>query len=87
MGAITWVTGGSSRVVKAVRQAGRRCVPVAADTSPEVDVEHAFDRVAAALGPFTGLVDNAAVTSRPARLATTIPRGRAGEAEEVGGGL
>lgn len=50
-------------------------------------MEHAFDRVAAALGPFTGLVDNAAVTSRPARLATTIPRGRAGEAEEVGGGL
>lgn len=59
----------ADRVVEAVQRSGRRCVAIQADTSVEADVDRAFDRAAAELGPVTGLVNNAGVTSRAGRLA------------------
>ncbi|MFE3829496.1 SDR family NAD(P)-dependent oxidoreductase [Streptomyces sp. NPDC059092] len=52
-----------------VRAAGARCVTVRADTAEEADVERLFDTAAAALGPVTGLVNNAGVTGPLGRLA------------------
>ncbi|MFE3603479.1 SDR family oxidoreductase [Streptomyces sp. NPDC059096] len=53
----------------AVRAAGARCATVRADTAEESDVERLFDTAAAALGPVTGLVNNAGVTGPLGRLA------------------
>ncbi|RSS79152.1 SDR family NAD(P)-dependent oxidoreductase [Streptomyces sp. WAC06614] len=46
-----------------------RCVTVPCDTSQERDVERLFDTARAALGPVTGLVNNAGVTGPLGRLA------------------
>ncbi|MFD8707322.1 SDR family oxidoreductase [Kitasatospora sp. NPDC059648] len=55
-------------VAERVRQAGRRCVTVRADTADEADVERLFDR-AAELGPLTALVNNAGTGGPVGRLA------------------
>ncbi|MFJ9696287.1 SDR family NAD(P)-dependent oxidoreductase [Kitasatospora sp. NPDC101183] len=55
-------------VAERVRQAGRRCVTVRADTAEEADVDTLFDR-AAALGPVTALVNNAGTSGPNGRLA------------------
>lgn len=60
--------GAAEAVAKAVTGQGRRCLVVQADTSVEEDVERLFDTVAAELGPVTGLVNNAGVTSPVGRL-------------------
>jgi NAD(P)-dependent dehydrogenase (short-subunit alcohol dehydrogenase family) len=52
----------------AVRAAGRRAVVVRADVASEADVERLFDTAIGQLGPVTGLVNNAGVTSRPGPL-------------------
>jgi NAD(P)-dependent dehydrogenase (short-subunit alcohol dehydrogenase family) len=51
-------------VAAAVRAAGRRVAVVRADVANEADVEHLFDVALDRLGPVTGLVNNAGVTSR-----------------------
>ncbi|MFI9718964.1 SDR family NAD(P)-dependent oxidoreductase [Streptomyces sp. NPDC052396] len=61
-------------VAQSVRQAGRRCVTVRADTADEADVDRLFDR-AAGLGPVTGLVNNAG---------TSGPNGRLTDADAAG---
>jgi len=58
----------AERTASAVRAEGAHCVTVRADTSSEEDVERLFD-TAAALGPVTGLVNNAGVTGPLGRLA------------------
>jgi NAD(P)-dependent dehydrogenase (short-subunit alcohol dehydrogenase family) len=58
-------------VAKSVTELGSRCLAVQADVSVEADVERLFDTVAAKLGPLTGLVNNAGVTSPSARLVDT----------------
>ncbi|MER7762754.1 SDR family oxidoreductase [Streptomyces sp. NPDC097619] len=59
----------AERTAAAVRAAGARCVTVRADTAREADVERLFDTAATALGPLTGLVNNAGVTGPLGRLA------------------
>lgn len=56
-------------VTASVLSAGRRCVPIRADTAVEADVVRLFSVAAAELGPVTGLVNNAGVTSALGRLA------------------
>ncbi|MFF9455259.1 SDR family oxidoreductase [Streptomyces flaveolus] len=56
-------------VAAGVREGGGRALAVRADTSVEADVEHLFDAAERALGPVTGLVNNAAVTGPLGRLA------------------
>ncbi|MFD1660275.1 SDR family NAD(P)-dependent oxidoreductase [Streptomyces caeni] len=57
----------------AVRASGVRCVTVRVDTSEEADVDRLFETAAEALGPVTGLVNNAGVTGPLGRLADTDP--------------
>ncbi|MFJ4715200.1 SDR family oxidoreductase [Streptomyces sp. NPDC088785] len=52
----------AARTADAVRAAGARCAVLRGDTSREADVERLFDEARAALGPLTGLVNNAGVT-------------------------
>jgi len=61
----------ADQVVAAVTAAGVRCVAIQADTVREDDVDRLFDQVAAELGPVTGLVNNAGVTSPLGRLTDT----------------
>lgn len=56
-------------VVRAVRELGGNAIAVAADSSQEADVERLFDTARDQLGPVTGLVNNAGVTSRHGPLA------------------
>jgi NAD(P)-dependent dehydrogenase (short-subunit alcohol dehydrogenase family) len=51
----------------AVRATGMRCATVQADTTKPSDVDRLFD-AAAALGPVTGLVNNAGITGPVGRL-------------------
>lgn len=51
-------------VVADVRAAGRSAVAFAVETTDAASVQALFDRTAAALGPVTGLVNNAGVSSR-----------------------
>lgn len=51
-------------VAQEVRAAGRRAAVVRADVADEADVERLFDVALDHLGPVTGLVNNAGVTSR-----------------------
>ncbi|MEU0490966.1 SDR family oxidoreductase [Nocardiopsis sp. NPDC006139] len=61
-------TGAAERTAEQVRAAGARCTAVRMDTSVEADVDRLFD-TAEALGPVTGLVNNAAVTGPLGRFA------------------
>ncbi|GEC07047.1 oxidoreductase [Streptomyces spinoverrucosus] len=60
-------------VADGVRAAGGRSVTVRVDTSVEADVERLFDIAEQRLGPVTGLVNNAGVTSPLGRLADADP--------------
>jgi len=51
-------------VAAEVRAAGRRATAVRVDVADEAGVERLFDTAAAELGPVTGLVNNAGLTSR-----------------------
>ncbi|MEU6388182.1 glucose 1-dehydrogenase [Streptomyces sp. NPDC046939] len=55
--------GAAERVAEAVTATGARCAVLRADTSREADVERMFDEAVERLGPLTGLVNNAGVTS------------------------
>ncbi|MFD7920882.1 SDR family NAD(P)-dependent oxidoreductase [Streptomyces sp. NPDC059740] len=59
----------ADRVAEEVRAAGRGCVTVAVDTSDEHAVDRLFDTAAQALGPVTGLVNNAGVSGPVGPLA------------------
>ncbi|MFF3410270.1 SDR family NAD(P)-dependent oxidoreductase [Streptomyces sp. NPDC002742] len=61
-------------VADAVVDAGRRCLPVAVDTSDPAAVDGLFD-AAAELGPVTGLVNNAGVSGPNGPLAEADPEG------------
>ncbi|MEV8036656.1 SDR family oxidoreductase [Streptomyces sp. NPDC086182] len=61
-------------VADAVVDAGRRCLPVAVDTSDPAAVDGLFD-AAAELGPVTGLVNNAGVSGPSGPLADADPEG------------
>ncbi|UCM91656.1 glucose 1-dehydrogenase [Streptomyces marincola] len=71
--AIGWVADeeAAERVVAAVREAGRAAVAVRVDVSRERDVDQLFDTAREALGPVTGLVNNAATTGPLGRFTET----------------
>jgi NAD(P)-dependent dehydrogenase (short-subunit alcohol dehydrogenase family) len=56
------------RLVDEITGAGGRAVAVQADVSIEADVVRLFQRVDAELGPLAGLVNNAGILDRQARL-------------------
>ncbi|MEU6274391.1 SDR family oxidoreductase [Streptomyces populi] len=66
--------GAAEEVARAVVEAGRRCLPVAVDTSDAAAVDGLFD-AAAELGPVTGLVNNAGVSGPNGPLADADPDG------------
>lgn len=59
----------ADQVVRAVWDQGGRAVAVCADSAAEADVDRLFDTARDELGPVTGLVNNAGVTSRHGPLA------------------
>jgi len=65
----------AEEVAHAVVEAGRRCLPVAVDTSDAAAVDGLFDTAAAELGPVTGLVNNAGVSGPNGPLADADPDG------------
>ncbi|MDF4249193.1 SDR family oxidoreductase [Streptomyces sp. WMMB303] len=58
---------------EAVRATGREAVTVRADTGDPDAVDHLFDTVRDALGPLTGLVNNAGVSGPLGRFTETSP--------------
>ncbi|MEI5097382.1 SDR family oxidoreductase [Streptomyces sp. PmtG] len=68
-------TEAAERAADAVRDTGRRCVTVALDTADEHDVDRLFDTAAEALGPVTGLVNNAGVSGPNGPLAEADAEG------------
>jgi len=52
----------AQQVVQQIAAAGGRAIAVQADVADAAAVAHMFDRVAAELGPLTGLVNNAGIT-------------------------
>ncbi|MFE0063368.1 SDR family NAD(P)-dependent oxidoreductase [Streptomyces sp. NPDC059003] len=65
----------AEKAAEAVRATGRRCVTVALDTADEADVDRLFETAAAALGPVTGLVNNAGVSGPNGPLAEADAEG------------
>lgn len=65
--------GAAEAVTGAVTALGRRCVAVPTDTSVDADVERLFDTAVEKLGPVTGLVNNAGITSPLGRLVDLDP--------------
>ncbi|MFE1286696.1 SDR family NAD(P)-dependent oxidoreductase [Streptomyces sp. NPDC058751] len=65
----------AEEVAGAVAEAGRRCLPVAVDTSDPAAVDALFDTAVAELGPVTGLVNNAGVSGPNGPLADADPEG------------
>ncbi|NSC20378.1 SDR family oxidoreductase [Streptomyces albus subsp. chlorinus] len=63
----------ASRTAEAVREAGGEAVTVRVDTSEADAVDHLFDTVRAALGPVTGLVNNAGISGPLGRFTETAP--------------
>ncbi|MEW2221802.1 SDR family oxidoreductase [Streptomyces sp. NPDC006990] len=63
----------ATRTAEAVRAAGREAVTVRADTGDPHAVDHLFDTVQDALGPLTGLVNNAGVSGPLGRFTETSP--------------
>ncbi|MFE9423801.1 SDR family oxidoreductase [Kitasatospora sp. NPDC006697] len=59
----------AQRVAEQARAAGAAAVPLRLDIAVEAEVERFFDRAAEQLGPITGLVNNAGVTSTAGPLA------------------
>lgn len=59
----------ADEVLRAVRERGGDGIAVAADSAEEADVERLFDAARDELGPVTGLVNNAGVTSPHGPLA------------------
>ncbi|SOD62947.1 NAD(P)-dependent dehydrogenase, short-chain alcohol dehydrogenase family [Streptomyces zhaozhouensis] len=64
-------TGAAEAVAARVEAAGRRAVVVAGEVSEEAAVERLFATAAEALGPVTGLVNNAAITGPLGRFTET----------------
>ncbi|MFD7015293.1 SDR family NAD(P)-dependent oxidoreductase [Streptomyces sp. NPDC059928] len=62
-------------VAAQVRETGARCVTVPVDTADEAAVDRLFRTATAALGPVTGLVNNAGVSGPNGRLDTADPQG------------
>lgn len=62
-------------VAEAARAAGASCVTVAVDTADAESVDRLFATAASALGPVTGLVNNAGVRGPVGRLADADPDG------------
>lgn len=60
-------------VAAKVEGTGRRAVTVQGDMGNDADIAAVFDRAAEALGPVTGLVNNAGVTGQVARLDEADP--------------
>jgi len=56
--------GAADAVVASIRAAGGECVAIAGDVASEKDVVHLFDEAVRALGPLTGLVNNAGILER-----------------------
>ncbi|MFE9878474.1 SDR family NAD(P)-dependent oxidoreductase [Streptomyces sp. NPDC005784] len=65
----------AEKVADAVADAGRRCLPVAVDTSDPAAVDGLFDAAAAELGRVTALVNNAGVSGPNGPLAEADPDG------------
>ncbi|MFE9388343.1 SDR family oxidoreductase [Streptomyces sp. NPDC006784] len=63
----------AARTAEAVRATGREAVTVRADTGDPDAVDHLFDTVRDALGPLTGLVNNAGVSGPLGRFTETSP--------------
>ncbi|KPC65756.1 SDR family oxidoreductase [Streptomyces albus] len=63
----------AQRTAQAVREAGGEAVAVRMDTSDAADVDRLFDTVRDALGPVTGLVNNAGVSGPLGRFTETSP--------------
>ncbi|CAL9368569.1 SDR family oxidoreductase [Streptomyces albus] len=63
----------AQRTAQAVREAGGEAVAVRMDTSDAADVDRLFDTVRDALGPITGLVNNAGVSGPLGRFTETSP--------------
>ena len=59
----------AQQVVRQIVAAGGRAIAVQADVADAAAVAHMFDRVAAELGPLTGLVNNAGITGPSGPLA------------------
>ncbi|WP_329571137.1 SDR family oxidoreductase [Kitasatospora sp. NBC_01266] len=59
----------AEKLAEEVRAAGAEAVAIQLDTAVEADVERFFDLAAERLGPVTGLVNNAGVTSARGSLA------------------
>ncbi|MBV9439407.1 MAG: SDR family oxidoreductase [Candidatus Eremiobacteraeota bacterium] len=60
-------------VAAEVKRAGRRALAQRADVAEERDVVHAFDAAESALGPITGLVNNAGITGGLRRVESVDP--------------
>jgi NAD(P)-dependent dehydrogenase (short-subunit alcohol dehydrogenase family) len=65
----------AARVADAVRAHGRRACTLQADVAVEAEVEAMFRRLDEALGPLSGLVNNAGIIDRIARV-DEMPAGR-----------
>ena len=63
--------GAAARVVDVARESGTRAIAVAADVTQEDDVERLFALTRDALGPVSGLVNNAGATLHIGNLADT----------------
>jgi NAD(P)-dependent dehydrogenase (short-subunit alcohol dehydrogenase family) len=58
----------AAKVVAAIEQAGGKAVAIPADVAREGEVIRLFEEAEAALGPITGLVNNAGITGPSGRL-------------------
>lgn len=63
----------AAKVAETVRAAGGAAVTIAVDTADAASVDHFFTAAAAALGPVTGLVNNAGTSGPVGRLADADP--------------
>jgi len=64
----------ADKVVAEIEALGRKAVAVQGDMARDDDITALFDRTEAALGPATGLVNNAGITGTIAPLAQASPR-------------
>ncbi len=64
----------AEKVVADIEALGRKAVAIQGDMARDDDIAALFDRTEAALGPATGLVNNAGITGAIASLAEASPR-------------